>query len=83
MTSEPWFKPKRFGYGNVPINWKGWAVTIAYALFVCGQVMAAEIGVLPPVWCVAFVLLATAVFIPFIKTKTSGQWRWRWGGTDR
>ena len=27
-----WFKPKRFGYGATPTNWKGWAVSFAYLL---------------------------------------------------
>ena len=80
MRSDPWFKPKRFGYGSVPTNWKGWAVTIAFALFVIGQVVAVEFGVLSRTWCVVVVLSAMAIFIPFIKAKTSGQWRWRWGG---
>ena len=82
MTGEPWFKPKTYGYGNVPINWKGWAVTFAYAGLVVGLVAAAQAAVISPVWCVVTVLLATAVFIPFIKAKTSGEWRWRWGHDD-
>ena len=24
---EPWFKPKRIGYGLTPITWQGWCVT--------------------------------------------------------
>ena len=25
--AEPWFKPKRIGYGLTPITWQGWCVT--------------------------------------------------------
>ena len=25
--AEPWFKPKRIGYGLTPMTWQGWCVT--------------------------------------------------------
>jgi hypothetical protein len=79
LAEEPWFKPKAFGYGNVPVNWKGWAVTLAFAFFVVAMVMAVETGALPAGWCVIIVLLVMTVFLLFTKAKTSGAWRWRWG----
>jgi hypothetical protein len=27
MTSEPWFGPRRLGWGWRPLNWQGWAAT--------------------------------------------------------
>ena len=79
MTNEPWFKPKDYGYGNVPINWKGWAITVGFALFITGLVVTVKMGLLSVTLCLVMALIATAIFIPFIKAKTSGEWRWRWG----
>jgi quinol-cytochrome oxidoreductase complex cytochrome b subunit len=77
MSGEAWFRPKTVGYGNVPSNWKGWAVTIAFMLFVIGMVALDYAGAISKFWTVAVVLAATAVYLPFIKAKTSGEWRWR------
>jgi hypothetical protein len=76
---EPWFKPKTYGYGNAPCNWKGWAATIGFIVFVCGLVLAVQDGRLAPTWAVAIGLIATILFIGFSKAKTAGEWRWRWG----
>ena len=32
-----WFRPKRYGYGAEPSNWKGWLATFAY-LFVVAAI---------------------------------------------
>ena len=80
--SDAWFKPKTVGYGNVPSNWKGWTVTIAFALFVVGIVTLVQTTALSKTWAVVIVLAVTAVYVPFIKAKTSGEWRWR-SGADR
>jgi hypothetical protein len=77
MRSDAWFKPKPVGYGNVPSNWKGWAVTIAFALFVVGIVGLAQADALPHTWVVVIALAVTAIYLPFIRAKTSGEWRWR------
>jgi hypothetical protein len=72
-----WFKPKDVGYGNVPSTWQGWAVTIGFALFVIGVVVAVENGALARFWGLVVVLAGTVVYVPFIRRKTSGEWRWR------
>ena len=28
--SQYWFKPKTYGYGATPANWKGWAAVAVY-----------------------------------------------------
>jgi hypothetical protein len=75
--SEAWFRVKPVGYGNVPSNWKGWAVTVAFSLFVVAMVAVEAMGLLSKFWAVAIVLAVTAVYLPFIKAKTNGEWRWR------
>ena len=74
--SDAWFKPKAVGYGNVPSNWKGWAITIAFTLFIIGMVVLVETETLSKTWAVIIVLAVTAVYVPFIRAKTSGEWRW-------
>ena len=79
VATEAWFRPKNFGYGSTPSNWKGWAVTVAFPLLVVALVLAAQHGAISALWCAAVVLAATAIFVALVKAKTSGEWRWRWG----
>jgi hypothetical protein len=76
-----WFRPKRYGYGATPSNWKGWLATV---LFVA---LMATVPALAPMrsgaegdyasW-IAFAILAI-LFIGIAWKKTDGAWRWRWG----
>lgn len=85
--SDFWFRPKTHGYGATPLNWKGWAVT-------CAFLMAIGLLTLPlllwpeltpserPSWLLGAYLVANAVltiwFVRLCRTKTDGEWRWRW-----
>ncbi len=85
MTSR--FKPKRYGDGASPANWKGWLVTfgfiaILYA-FLAGIVAYRDelsVGAFVA-WAVGFVA-AELTFIWIAWKKTDGDWRWRWGSDD-
>ena len=78
MTGEAWFKPKRFGYGATPSNWKGWAFVGLFILVVVA-VVAVTIAKGLTAWLTILIILAlTGAIIPFIKAKTDGEWRWRW-----
>jgi hypothetical protein len=79
MTNQFWFKPKAFGYGNVPTTWEGWALTLGFAAFVAAMTVAMELKALSPFWGVVAVLAVTAGFFALAKAKTDGEWRWRWG----
>jgi hypothetical protein len=79
MTNQFWFKPKTFGYGNVPTNREGWALTLGFAAFVAAMAVAMELKALPPFWGIVAVLVVTAGFLALAKAKTDGEWRWRWG----
>jgi hypothetical protein len=78
MTGEAWFRPKRFGYGATPDNWKGWAFMVVWILIE----VVLSIGLLrlgAPAWLVVLIVVAlTGAVIPIIKAKTDGDWRWRW-----
>ena len=78
MTGEAWFRPKRFGYGATPTNWKGWAFVGLFALVIVAVVLV-SIAKAIPAWLTALIILAlTGAIIPFIKAKTDGEWRWHW-----
>jgi hypothetical protein len=75
--SEPWFKPKSFGYGASPANGKGWALTIGFVLFVLVLAHAVQAEWLSAAIGLPIGLAVTAGFIVLVKAKTDGRWRWR------
>lgn len=86
--SEYWFKPKTYGYGATPSNWKGWAATGAFTALVLGPWLVVvglqlNAGTYLSAWQIAvWALLVTAMTLGFIllaRAKTDGQWGWRWG----
>ena len=86
--TDPWFKPKRYGYGASPANWKGWAETLGFCAIVLGftHVLivqpAAEHAGPSGAQVIAFLALFAGSIVAFIrlcKAKTDGDWRWRWG----
>ena len=85
MATEYWFKPKRFGYGARPANWKGWLAKIVYLtamgalMFYTLQAVALDGGVLPWVILCVGMLLMTTLFSQFARARTDGEWRWRTG----
>lgn len=76
-----WFAPKRFGYGSgLPIAWQGWAVLLAYALFmvVSGLLFAER-----PLIFLPLVGFATILLLFVAKWTTKGGWKWRGVSGDR
>jgi len=83
-----WFKPKSYGYGVSPANWRGWAATAAYiaatmlvsALLLASQQNqpSAPSALQIAVWALLVAVL-TAGFVALARAKTDGQWAWRWG----
>ncbi|MGA7323377.1 MAG: hypothetical protein WBX25_02550 [Rhodomicrobium sp.] len=76
-----WFRPKRYGYGSTPSNWKGWLATILFVALIVGISKILEQNA-NPVW-LAIAAAVTILFVWLVWTKTSGEWRWRWGSTDK
>ena len=77
MNGEPWFRPKRYGYGATPINWQGWTFTGAMvALLIALRLIllpadAAVFGLVVLVWLAALLIV--------VNVKSSSPLRWRWG----
>jgi len=90
-TDTFWFRPKRYGYGAEPKNWRGW---LAAGLFILAAASIAWFGLVATVlggqeastertalvWC-ALIAITTG-FVWFCHRRTDGPWRWRWGHTD-
>ncbi len=86
--TEYWFKPKTYGYGATPSNWKGWTATlgfIAVSLLITLPFIVLPVlsGHQPSAAGLVsyFVLLGLGVlgFVRLCRAKTDGIWRWRWG----
>ena len=86
--SDIWFKPKTYGYGATPANWKGWVATFVFiaATLVLSMALLASVATPKGDTPVAVVALLGALqlalvfgFIILSRIKTDGAWRWRWG----
>jgi hypothetical protein len=80
MNDTAWFRPKNFGYGATPSNWKGWAFIAAMVLLL----QPLRMWLLPgnPLAFVAAVVVWIAVVTAVSRVKCSGPWRWRWRQAD-
>ena len=88
MSTEYWFKPKAFGYGCTPINWKGWLATVAFAVACIGlayfavRAVVVQGGVLPWLSLIVGMFILIGVFVRISKPRTDGAWRWRWNNKN-
>jgi hypothetical protein len=77
-----WFKPKRYGYGAMPVTWQGWAVTLGTVAAMVAVSLYLQLTAKSP-WAlavvVAFDVVALATLFVVCRRKTEGEWRWRWG----
>jgi hypothetical protein len=73
-SGKPWFAPKDYGYGGVPISWEGWAATAAFITVFTLNVLLVRGW---PRWIGGAVLVC--LFVCLACAKTSGGCRWRWG----
>ena len=88
--NEPWFRPKKFGYGVTPIHWKGWvsSFVLVFAMLSVVRFMILSVpgGSARPLWEMLFgaaiCVGLLAGFSWFARGKTAGDWRWRWGRRD-
>jgi hypothetical protein len=83
-----WFRPKRYGYGATPVTWQGWVTTLAVPAMVALSIVAMHKFVDRSdawawlVWA-AFVVALVIWFVRFVRVRTDGDWRWRWGADRR
>ena len=87
---KPWFVPKRYGYGAVPISWEGWALVAAFAVAIAALawfVVARPAAAGQPMTFgrIAGFLVAVAILVGLLviiaKAKTAGDWAWRSGAS--
>lgn len=76
-----WFKPKRYGWGCCPVTWEGWlAILVLFGIL--GLICYKHGGVVSSQNSASFLFDAVVVIVVahlFIKHKTKGRLRWRWG----
>lgn len=72
-----WFKAKLYGWGWVPVTWRGWLVVlIAIAIF-AGGIYVGEVDDAPGAMVLGFVIMLTLISF-FCYTKGEKP-RWQWG----
>jgi hypothetical protein len=79
-----WFRPKYYGYGATPVNWKGWLATLVFVAL--ALVITSNWGPLGGAGLpLQFAALAAAIalFVWIAWKKTDGAWRWRWGRDEK
>lgn len=85
---EFWFRPKRYGYGAGPANWKGWAAAGLFMALATGitwfgivEPSQSAHGALSSKSALSFgaLIVMTVAFVWLSWRKTDGPWRWRWG----
>ena len=76
LSDEPWFHPKKHGYGSgLPCAWQGWVLLLLY--IAAATLIGAYVETMG--WIV-FALALTGITIPFLwlaKRHTKGGWRYR------
>jgi hypothetical protein len=77
-----WFRPKRYGYGDTPTTWQGWAVVAAFVLIVVTSTSRLAVTGAESRWfwiAAAIDAVALVALVTLVRRKTDGEWRWRWG----
>jgi RsiW-degrading membrane proteinase PrsW (M82 family) len=86
--AQYWFKPRTYGYGATPANWRGWVAVAAYVAVVLALVLAVtawpeDLPRGPAAWQVvtamAMIGALTWGFVRLCRARTDGEWAWRWG----
>jgi len=80
-----WFKPKRYGWGFVPISREGWLMTALLLALVLVAAhfngLFAEVTETAQIFCFLInTLILTVVFSIVARPRTRGEVKWRWGG---
>lgn len=82
-----WFRPKAYGYGATPSSWQGWlavAAFVALELLLAGVLLGVgeDAGLGRVFGFLAASALLVAGFMRLSRSRTSGEWRWRWGAAE-
>lgn len=84
-SNKYWFKPKKFGWGFVPISWEGWCLTLMLVILLSistytnniknGFDLDGKNGLR----FILDVVIITIIFSFISIPKTKGKVKWRWG----
>jgi hypothetical protein len=82
--TRPWFKPKSYGWGFVPITWEGWLATLALIAIILtmGQIDGIYNDPVPTMAAPRFIidlLFITGVASWLFAKKMEEPLKWRWG----
>ena len=85
--TKAWFRPKRIGYGAVPISWQGWAVMLGGALATAAALNAAMLAWLGLIaggaaLALGLTILALVILVALTTVasrRTDGGWHRRNG----
>jgi hypothetical protein len=77
MTKDPWFRPRRYGWGaGWPRAWQGWAVLGGFLVLFT---WATRLYPQAPVPAVLIGALSLGLLFLAVIRRTEGGVRWRWG----
>lgn len=84
-SNKYWFRPKKYGWGYVPISWEGWVLTIAFILIFIGLANVTGIhdknaSLKNAFYFATGLLVFVFIFHKIAKPLTKGQVKWNWGG---
>ena len=82
-----WFKPKKFGYGFVPISWEGWLATLGFIIVIfilayINKIFAKDIATKDGFRFLFDLAVLCVLFTLICKRKLDGKLKWRWGRDD-
>jgi len=74
VTKEPWFGPKRWGWGWRPITWQGWLLSLMLVGLMLG--VRLELGKSLLAFGVLIVILAVFALLAWLTSGRPGSaWR--------
>ncbi len=82
--SKYWFKPKKYGWGFIPVSWEGLLMTLGLigVLLMSTKTNGFFTENVTEYQFMRFLLdvvFTIGVFSYFAEKKTDGDLRWRWG----
>ncbi|HEX9594823.1 MAG TPA: hypothetical protein VF996_01725 [Candidatus Saccharimonadales bacterium] len=85
--SKYWFKRRRYGWGWVPVSWKGWlALALYLAIIIFGIPALIDAPAESSAWegaiyfIVVFLVTVSLIRLGYAKGPKP---RWRWGRSDQ
>lgn len=79
-----WFKPKRYGWGFVPVTWQGWVATMGLVallalMAIVNNLFDATVSTRDGFNFLIDVLILSSLFTLMFRKRVEGGLRWQWG----